>query len=87
MRKDKKAPSIQRGFMNNKPQNKTGAYYTIHFRRASDDKQAVLYVSRDWRDHTILYAKNIQYNIKLSAKMIGTMLCIIRIIVTHTFCL
>jgi hypothetical protein len=38
IRKDKKAPNIQRSFMNNKPQNKTGAYYTIHFRPASDDK-------------------------------------------------
>jgi hypothetical protein len=38
IRKDKKAHNIQRSFMNNKPQNKTGAYYTIHFRPASDDK-------------------------------------------------
>jgi len=74
--------------MSNKQKNKTGAYYTIHFRLVSDDKQAVLYGSRDWRNHTILYTKHVQNNIRLSAEMITMVLCcVIRIIVTLSFCL
>jgi len=72
--------------MNNKQKTKTGARYTIRFRRVSDDKQAVLYVSRDWRDHTVLCANNVQNNIKLIPEIPSMVLCIIRIIVTLSFC-